>query len=306
MEGLPCSQGYSVILVVVDRLSKYSHFSALAHPFTEAKVAQVFIANVFKLHGMPTSILSDRDPIFTSAFWKELFKLQGSTPQMSSSCHPQSDGQTEIVNKCLENYLRCFAQDRPKHWSSWLPCVEYWYNTTWHPSIRMTPFEAVYGIPPSWLLSYIPGTTKVNVVDELLWSKEQILTLLQHNMQQAQQRMKKYVDLKRSERTLEVGQLVYLCLQPHRQNSVITRRSLRLSPRFYGPFTVLCKVGTVAYELNLPSTSKIHHVFHVSQLKPQLGSHTRVIPILPPVDLDGVIQPESVEFLNRCSRPKNN
>jgi hypothetical protein len=124
---------------------------------------------------------------------------------MSSSYHPQSDGQTEIVNKSLENYLRCFVQDQPKNLFSWLPWAEYWYNNTWHAAIQMTPFEAIYGVPPPRLLSYVPGTTKVHVVDELIRTREQIINLLKHNIKQAQQRLKKYADLRRSERTLEVG-----------------------------------------------------------------------------------------------------
>jgi hypothetical protein len=149
VEGLPLSQGHSVILVVVDRLSKGSHFISLSHPYTATKVAQLFIQNIFKLHGMPQSIISDRDPAFTSAFWRELFHLQGTTLKFSTSYHLQTDGQFEIVNKCLETYLRCFVQDNPKTWTQWLPWAEYCYNASWHSSIKMTPYEAIYGVPPA-------------------------------------------------------------------------------------------------------------------------------------------------------------
>jgi hypothetical protein len=157
VEGLPPSHGHSVVLVVVDRLSKYCHFTSLSHPYTATKVAQLFIQNIFKLHGMPQSIISDRDPIFTSLFWQELFRLQGTSLKLSTSYHPQTDGQTEVVNKCLENYLRCFAADRPTQWTLWLPWAKYWYNTTWHSSIKMTPYEAVYGGSPSQTPKLYPG-----------------------------------------------------------------------------------------------------------------------------------------------------
>jgi hypothetical protein len=127
IEGLPQSGSYNTILVVVDRLTKYAHFVPLRHPFTALKVAQVFMVAVYRLHGMPESIVSDRDRTFTSTLWKELFQLSGTQLQMGSAYHPQMDGQTERVNQCLETYLRSFVQACPSKWNSWLSVAEYWY-----------------------------------------------------------------------------------------------------------------------------------------------------------------------------------
>ena len=168
VEGLPKSQQKSVVFVVVDRFTKYVHFIPLAHPYTAAKVAQLFMQFVFKLHGLPSTIVSNRDPVFTSKFWSELMKLQGISLAMSSSYHLQTDGQTEIVNKSLEHYLRAFAADRPQAWVDWLPLAEFWFNTNFHSSLKLTPFEALYGYPPPKLEDYIPGTTRVATVDSIL------------------------------------------------------------------------------------------------------------------------------------------
>jgi hypothetical protein len=107
--GLPKLGNKSIIMVVFDHLSKYAHLCALQHPFTASTVAQLFMDQVFKLHGMPLSIVSSHDPTFTSNFWQELFKLQGTQLHLSIAYYPQTDGQTEVVNKCLETYLRCLA-----------------------------------------------------------------------------------------------------------------------------------------------------------------------------------------------------
>ena len=135
VEGLPISGGKDVVFVVVDRLTKYGHFIGLKHPYTAAVVVQAFVDNVFKLHGLPSIIVSDKDPIFTSNFWKELFKIQGVSLHLSSAYHPQTDGQTEVVNKGLETYLRYIAGDQPRTWFRWLSLAEWWYNSTHHSAI---------------------------------------------------------------------------------------------------------------------------------------------------------------------------
>ena len=119
VEGLPPSGAANAILVVVDKFSKFAHFIALKHPFTAKTVAQLFLDHIYCLHGLPTSIISDRDKIFTSQFWQALFKVAGTSLRLSSSYHPQTDGQTERVNQCLETFLRCFAHSCPSQWHRW-------------------------------------------------------------------------------------------------------------------------------------------------------------------------------------------
>uniref|UniRef100_A0A2N9HAC2 Integrase catalytic domain-containing protein n=1 Tax=Fagus sylvatica TaxID=28930 RepID=A0A2N9HAC2_FAGSY len=256
VEGLPISQGKSTIMVVVDRLSKYSHFIAIAHPYTAVSIAQVFFENIFKLHGMPRTIVCDRDVTFTSGFWTELFRLNGTSFNFSSAYHPQTDGQTEVVNRTLEMYLRCFTSDKPKQWVRWLCWAEFCYNTSWHSAIKRTPFEVVYGREPPSLLTYVPGTAKVAAVEDELLQRDLVLTDLKENIKVAQERMK-------------------------RQVSVAMRRNAKLSPRFYGPFRILQRIGQVAYKLELPLDTRIHPVFHVSLLKEKLGSKISVQPQLP-------------------------
>ena len=135
-------------MVVVDKFSRFAHFIPISHPYTALSIARLFLDNVYKLHSMPVSIISDRDPIFTSVFWKELFRLAGTQLRMSSSYHPQTDGTTERVNQSLEAFLRCFAQVCPRKWADWLSLAEYWYNTNWHSAPNKTPFEVLYNHQP--------------------------------------------------------------------------------------------------------------------------------------------------------------
>jgi hypothetical protein len=132
-------------MVVIDKFTKYGHFIPLAHPFTALQVAQAFLDNVYKLHGLQMSMVSDRDRVFTSAVWRGLFRLTDTQLLMSSSYHPQTDGQTERLNQCLETFLRCSVSSCPKQWSKWLSVAEFWYNTTFHTVLGRSPFEVLYG-----------------------------------------------------------------------------------------------------------------------------------------------------------------
>jgi hypothetical protein len=195
--GLPSFQRNTVILVVVDRFSKAAHFAKLPSRFTASQVASVFAETVYKLHGMPKSIVSDRDPIFLSKFWQELFKSSGTKLRMSTAYHPQTDGQTEIVNKALQQYLRCFVHNEPKKWGDYLHWAEWHYNTSVHTSTGMTPFEVVYGKPPPSLPQYIAGTSQVEAVDTELQHRDQILQTLKKKLQKAQETMKRFADKRR-------------------------------------------------------------------------------------------------------------
>jgi transposase InsO family protein len=124
IEGLPKSHGFSVILVVVDRYTKYTHFLPLKHPYTTAHVARLYLDSVVKLHSLPLSIVSDRDNVFTSAFWQSLFKGMHTQLNLSTVYHPQSDGQIERVNQCLEMFLRCSVSASPTKWADWLPLAK--------------------------------------------------------------------------------------------------------------------------------------------------------------------------------------
>ncbi|KAA0037989.1 transposon Tf2-1 polyprotein isoform X1 [Cucumis melo var. makuwa] len=166
VEGLPKAKGFEVVLVVVDRLSKYSHFLPLKHLYTAKVVADLFVKKVVQLHGFPTSIVSDKDKVFLSHFWKELFRLADKKLHRSTSYHPQSYGLTEAVNRGLETYLQCFCNERPKLWVEWLSWVEYWYNTTFQRALRVSPFQVVYGQKPHSLLSYRDCGMTNAMVDE--------------------------------------------------------------------------------------------------------------------------------------------
>lgn len=281
VEGLPVSDSSNAILVVVDRLTKYSHFIPLKHPFTAQSVAKSFLDQVVKLHGLPKSIVSDRDKIFTSTFWTTLFSLMKTKMLKSTSYHPQTDGQTERVNQCLEMYLCCAVHESPKKWKAWLPLVELWYNSTFHTSLACSPFKALYGYEANLGLGISLHDQAHSEVVDLLQERETQLSALKQHMTTAQNRMKTQADKNRTDRQFQVGEQVLLKLQPYAQHSLVNRPYPKLAYKFYGPFTIMDRIGAATYKLALPADSQIHLVFHVSQLKPFTPNYTPVFSELP-------------------------
>jgi hypothetical protein len=154
VEGFPKVGGKSVVMTIVDRLSKYAHFIVLGHPYSATSVVKAFFDQVVRLHGVPASIVSDRDPVFTSTIWQELFLLSGTRLCLSFAFRPQTDGQFEVSNRIIAVYLRCLAGDQPRSWLRWLPWVEYCFNTSYQTALKMTPFKVVYGRPPLLMILF--------------------------------------------------------------------------------------------------------------------------------------------------------
>jgi hypothetical protein len=280
VEGLPKSGQFNCILVVVDKFSKLAHFVPLRHLFTAVVVAKAYMDNVYKLHGMPSSLISDRDQIFLSNFWRELFGLAGVALRMSSAYHPQTDGQTERANQCMETFLRCFVHAVPTRWSSWLSLAEFWYNTTEHSALVRSPFQVLYGHSPRHF-GIDSASVLVNPnVSSWLQEREVMQSLVKQHLHRAQDRMKRQADKGRSERQFKVGDMVFLKLQPYVQSSLAPRSNQKLAFKFFGPYKVVQRIGSVAYKLDLPVGSTVHPVFQVSQLRQAKGDQ-EVSPSLP-------------------------
>jgi hypothetical protein len=295
VEALPRVRGKSVILTVVDRFSKYCHFIPLAHPYSAEAVAQAFFNDIVRLHGVPQSMVSDRDTVFTSIFWQELMRLMGTKLRMTTTFHPQSDGQSESANRVILMYLRCLTGDRPRDWLRWLPWAEYLFNTAYQTSLKDTPFRVVYGRDPPTIRSYEPGDTRVPAVAKNMEERAEFLADMRHRLEQAQTFQKRHYDRGHRPIHYKVGDWALLRLRQRAASSlpqaVSGKLKPRLKPRFFGPYRVVKLINEVAVRLELPPRARIHNVFHVGLLKKFQGTPPSEPPQLPLLH-HGAIDPE--------------
>jgi hypothetical protein len=276
--GLPRTiLGYDAIWVIVDRLTKSAHFLAMKSTYTLDRLAQLYVKEIVRLHGIPSSIVSDRDPRFTSNFWKSLQKALGTKLHFSTAYHPQTDGQTERINQILEDMLRACILELKGNWDAYLPLAEFAYNNSYQSSICMAPFEALYGRKCRSPLCWTKLSERSIIGPEIVDQTSKQIENIRNKLIIAQSRQKSYADKRRRPLEFEVGDHVFLKVSPVTAVGRSIKRR-KLSPKYLGPFEILAKIGPIAYRLALPpNLSQIHDVFHVSQLKKYQPDSSHII-----------------------------
>jgi hypothetical protein len=214
--GLPMtSQRHDCIMVVVDKLTKSAHFIPVKTTFEASAIAQIFLKEIIRLHGVPRKIISDRDARFTSRFWKSLLQSMGTQLNFSTAYHPETDGKTERVNQVLEDMLRMYVMDQQNQWEKYLPLVEFAYNNSYHSSIQAAPFEILYGRPCRTPLSWDRLEDRVMLGPEMLQEMEEQMATIKHKrLKEARDRQKSYADAKRIDRNFEEGSQVFIRIKP--------------------------------------------------------------------------------------------
>ena len=266
---LPLAQGYDSILVV-DRLTKMVHFIPTTEKTSVEGLARLFRDNVWKLHRLPESIISDRGPQFAAGIMKELNGMLGIKSKLSTVFHPQTDGQTERVNQELEQYLRMFIDHRQEQWPEWLGTAEFAYNNKAHSSTKTSPFKANYGQDPRMGFE---GRKKGKYVgaEKFIKKMKEIQEEAKAALEKAQADIKKYADRKRSDvEEYKVGDLVMLSTKDLKYQ-MVGRRTEKLTERYVGPYKVKEIISSNAVKLELPSIVKIHPVVNVSRVRRYVG-----------------------------------
>ncbi|KAI3750829.1 hypothetical protein L2E82_21683 [Cichorium intybus] len=290
-------RGHDSVWVIVDRLTKSAQFIPISEKYRVDQLAKIYIDEVLCRHGLPASIVSDRVSRFTSHFWQSLKKRLGSKILMSTAYHPQTDGQSERTIQTLEDMLRTCVIDFGGSWEDHLPLVEFAYNNSYHSSIQMAPYEALYGAPCRTPTCWTEVGEKPLAGPEIVAQTEEKIKQIRENLKVAQNRQKQYTDKRVKPIEFQVGDMVMLKVSPWKGLIRFGKKG-KLSTRFIGPFRISQRVGAVAYRLELPDELHgIHDVFHVSHLRKTLFDKSQQIP-LAEIEVDDKLrypeQPERV------------
>jgi len=293
------AQGYNAILVVCDRLTKMAHFIPTTEKMSAVGLARLFRDNVWKLHGLPESIILDRGAQFVAGMMRELNERLGIRTKLSTAHHPQTDGQTKWINQELEQYLRMFIDHRQEQWPEWLGTAEFAYNNKKHTAIQISPFEANYGLSPRIGFEGRRGK-RFEAAEEFAERIKQVKEEVKAVLGKAQEEMRRYADRKRREGAeFKVSDLVLLSTKELKWH-MKGRRSEKLTEHFVGPYRIKSIISANAVELQLPPTVHIHPVVNVSKLQPyklQVEGQRTTKPAL--VIIEGEEEYEVEKILNK-------
>jgi hypothetical protein len=297
IEKLPTSDGYTDILVIVDRLSKQAIFIPTHDTLTAAQLAQLFIIHVFSKHGVPSHVTSDRGSEFVSHFFRSLGKALDMKLHFTSGYHPEGDGQTERTNQTLEQYIRIYCNYQQDNWSQLLPLAEFAYNNAPSATTGVSPFFANKGYHPNITVHLDRELTSARAKNFVV-DLDELHKKLRETISLAQKRYQKSADKRRSPAPdFQIGQEVYVLAKYLHT----TRPSKKLSEKYLGPYKIIGQPGTLSFTLRLPdSLHAVHPVFHVSMLEPapQNIIPNRTQPPPPPVEVEGELEYEISEILD--------
>lgn len=298
---LPRSNSLDAIMTVTDRLTKMKHLIPCRTACSADDAANLFLRNVWKLHGLPTTIVSDRGPQFISEFWKRLNRQLKIKARLSTAFHPETDGQSERTNAILEQYLRSYVNYLQDDWFFWLPVAEFALNSARNESTGLTPFFANYGFYPR--MGYEPVVVDKNSAaatrdaDRFVTLMQEILDYLHAKLSVTQARQEDAANAHRIPAYLfQKGDLVWL----NARNIKTLRPTKKLDWKNLGPFRITEVISPYAYRLALPESFRHHDVFHVELLHPAADDPVpgQRIPPPPPIEVDGEKEWEIEEVLD--------
>ncbi|GJZ43357.1 putative reverse transcriptase domain-containing protein [Tanacetum coccineum] len=271
--------GQDTIWVIVDRLTKSSHFLPMREDDSMEKLTRQYLKEVVSRYGVPVSIIFDRDSRFTSHFWQSLQKAVGTQLDMSTTYHPQTDDQNEGTIQTLEDMLHACVLDFGKGWDKHLPLVEFSYNNSYHTSIKTVPFEALYGRKCRSPICWAEVGDSQLTGPEIIHETTKKIVQIKIRIQAARNRQKSYADVRQKPLEFQVGYKVMLKVSPWKGVIRFGKRG-KLNPRYIGPFKIIANVGTVSYRLELSEQlSRVHSIFHVSNLKKCMSDEPLAIPL---------------------------